>query len=365
MSKKIQTLKNNRYIQFSIMAIVVIVVAIVGIKNLNNSQASSPYVTVQANTGQLVSPASLVTSSGASTGSYVQFGTQTVTGNSLCGFKTTTPAVSKVMIIWEENESTSSIVGNGSLPYMNSLMTSCGLTTNYTSYTHPSLPNYMAMTSGVSYASGPWNGDCLPSASGCTTSNASVFSQLGTNWKGYAESMSGNCDQNPAGSTDSDGNQVYAPRHNPAVYYTNISSNCANQDVPLGSTTSGALYSDVSAGTLPALSTVTPNLSDDWHDGSASQADNWLKGWIPVITAGSDYQSGKLAILIIFDEGAGSGNSTSSTIGIWMSAYTKPDTKGGTATDDYSVTKTVEDLLGLPELSNAQSVNSFTSDFNL
>ena len=319
------------------------------------SHAATPYASVTADKGTLSSGATAKTCSGASNGSCAVFGS-VKTGNALCGFKTGSPAISKVMIIWEENESSSSIIGNSSVPYMNQVANDCGYANNYWALTHPSLPNYMAMTSGVSYASSPWNGDCIPSDSGCTTSNASIFSQLGSNWKSYAETMPSNCGPDNSGS--------YAPKHNPAVYYTNIAAACARQDVPLGTTSSGNLLNDVQSG-LPLFATVTPNLNDDWHDGTAQQADNWLKGWLPIITAGSDYQSGNLAILLVFDEGGGSGNNSSQTYATWLSPYTTPGTSSSTHFDNYSVLKTTEDLLGKPELGNANSVSSMTSAFNL
>ena len=51
--------------------------------------------------------------------------------------------------------------------------------------------------------------DCSPGA-GCQSSGESIFSQ--TPWRAYAESMPGPCAQENQGD--------YAPRHNPAVYFT-------------------------------------------------------------------------------------------------------------------------------------------------
>jgi len=335
----------------------VLLVAGIGTYLLTSSHATTPYVSINADKGTLAGPATLTACAGASDGNCVIFGSGGGgTGNSLCGFKVGTPTISKVMVIWEENESASSIIGNSNVPYMNQIATSCGYANNYWAYTHPSLPNYMGMTSGVSYASSPWTNDCLPNDSGCNTANASIFSQMGSNWKSYNETMPSNCYKFNSGS--------YAPKHNPAAYYTNISSQCSAQDVPLGSTTSGNLFNDIKNG-LPAFTTVTPNLVNDWHDGTAAQADSWLKGWLPVITAGPDYQTGKLAVLLVFDEGGGSGNVASNTYAAWLSPYTKPGTSSATHFDNFAVTKTIEDLLGQPELGNAKSATSMASTFNL
>ena len=53
-----------------------------------------------------------------------------------------------------ENQSFSSVIGATSAPYLNSLTASCGLATNYHNITHPSLPNYIAATSGLGDPSG-------------------------------------------------------------------------------------------------------------------------------------------------------------------------------------------------------------------
>ncbi len=57
----------------------------------------------------------------------------------------------------------------------------------------------------------------------------------------------------------------YAPRHNPAVYYTDL-LNCASQDVDLGTVGNSPLLQDfASEATAPAFAFVTPNLCDDMH----------------------------------------------------------------------------------------------------
>ncbi|MEI7859151.1 MAG: alkaline phosphatase family protein [Acidimicrobiales bacterium] len=284
--------------------------------------------------------------------------TVTVTGiaavSTYCGQRTGAPATSKVMVIYEENHSYSSIIGSASAPTINSYAQSCGKATNYQALTHPSLPNYMASTSGVSYASSPWSSDCSPSVS-CSTANNNIFNQVGpTHWKSYAESMTSNC----SGSGPS-----VASRHIPAEYYTNLASSCATNVVPLGTTTSGALHADVAAGTIPTFTTVTPNQINNMHDGTITQGDNWLSTWIPVITSGPDYQSGHLTILIVWDEGSGSGNIASTVAMLAISPYVVPGTSSATAFTHYSLLKAAEDVAGVSELGLAATANSLRTAF--
>ena len=53
-------------------------------------------------------------------------------------------------VVWIvfENKPDSAIIGSASAPYTNTLASQCGVATNFFAETHPSLPNYIAMTSG-------------------------------------------------------------------------------------------------------------------------------------------------------------------------------------------------------------------------
>jgi hypothetical protein len=161
----------------------------------------------------------------------------------------------------------------------------------------------------------------------------------------------------------STGGSAYASRHNPAEYYTDVSAQCRTNDVPLGTTTSGALHNDVVGGTLPKFSTVTPNLDNDMHDGSIQQADSWLAGWIPRITAGPDYRAGHLAIVIVWDEGSGSGNLPSTVAMIAMSPFVAPGTRPSAHLTHYSLLKAAEGVAGVPGLGGAVSATSLRTAF--
>src|SRR5206468_2203706 len=78
---------------------------------------------------------------------------------------------------------------------------------------------------------------------------------------------------------------TYAVKHNPEAYYTNIRAACGTDNVPMGTTSSGAFTSALSAGTLPKFSFVTPDLCNDMHDCSVQTGDAWLQSWVPQIVA--------------------------------------------------------------------------------
>src|SRR5207253_232091 len=70
-------------------------------------------------------------------------------GNATCGRSTAPPATyAHVIWIWMENQSFDGVVGNSTAPYLNQLANDCGLATGSYAVAHPSLPNYIAATSG-------------------------------------------------------------------------------------------------------------------------------------------------------------------------------------------------------------------------
>ncbi len=53
-----------------------------------------------------------------------------------------------VVWIWFENHSANQVIGSSEAPYINAIARTCGQATRYSAISHPSLPNYIAATSG-------------------------------------------------------------------------------------------------------------------------------------------------------------------------------------------------------------------------
>jgi hypothetical protein len=66
-----------------------------------------------------------------------------------CGTLATPPTYTHVIWVLMENHSYNTIIGSSQAPFINSLARKCGLATNYHNISHPSLPNYVGMTSGL------------------------------------------------------------------------------------------------------------------------------------------------------------------------------------------------------------------------
>jgi hypothetical protein len=261
-----------------------------------------------------------------------------------CGTRPSPPgAWQHVVWIVMENKPYADIIGaSTAAPYTNSLAAQCGLATKYTAITHPSLPNYIAMTSGSPQGV---SDDGPPSAH--PLSVPSLFSQLGEGgWRSLEESMPSNCAQISSGD--------YAVKHNPAAYYTNLASQCSLYDVPLGATP------DLSA----KFTFVTPNLCNDTHDCSIATGDEWLKGFIAKLTASPEYRAGATAIFLTWDEDDYSEQNHIPTLVI--SPATPPGTQSDSAFDHYSLLRTTEEMLGLDSfLGGAADAASMRSAFHL
>ncbi|MEA2281201.1 MAG: phosphatidylinositol-3-phosphatase [Solirubrobacteraceae bacterium] len=249
-------------------------------------------------------------------------------------------------VVWilEENEAQSTI-GGSNMPYMTGLAGRCGRTSNLQAITHPSLPNYIALTSGDTQGV---NNDDPPSHWSNVIGGApSLFSQLGTDWTALQEGMPSNC-------ALSSGGDRYAVRHNPAAYYLANRSACASRDVPYNS----GQTPDISR----AFTFITPNLCNDAHDCSLRTADDWLTTVVPKILDSPTYQGGDTLLVITFDEGVGADQTVYTTI---VAPSVSPGTVSAGNYTHYSTLRATEELLGLPLLGRAGSAASWAGDFNL
>ncbi len=280
-----------------------------------------------------------------------------------CGTESKPGTIKHVIFIFLENHSYGAILGSSAAPYFNTLAKDCGIATNYHNITHPSLANYIAATSGLPLSSlRKFIPDCTPSSS-CDTSVKSIFAQ-GESWKSYEETMPSACDRTNSGN--------YAVRHNPAAYYTTLSS-CSTNDVPYRQ-----LAGDLADNKLPAFSFITPNLIDDMHNGTVADGNSWMSKNLPTILNSAEYKNGSTVVVITFDEGSDVGSyangencatNTSDTSchlpTFIISPSVKVGARSGTLFNHYSLLGTAEQLLHLSKLGLAASYPTMVSAFNL
>jgi hypothetical protein len=252
--------------------------------------------------------------------------------------------ITKVLVFVLENHSLEQMMQD--LPYTFGIAKQYGYATHYTAITHPSLPNYLAISGGQT--AGVTN-DLDPSQ--VPVLGASVFGQAiaaGKTAGVYADAMKSNCE------TVNDGS--YAVRHNPWTYYRAERADCQKYDVPLA-----ALPAAISAGTIPNVGMVVPDTCNDAHSCPLSTADAWMKIWMPRVMAGPDWASGRLAIIVTADEDYNNlpGNSVLTTVAF------RGETPRivSTPLTHYSLTRLYEDVAGVPHLAHAATASSLSKAF--
>jgi phosphatidylinositol-3-phosphatase len=273
------------------------------------------------------------------------------TANGPCGSRAGMPAqVSHVIWIWFENHAAGEIVDNPAAPHATQLAHECGLAEQYYAVAHPSLPNYLAATSGGTQGV---RDDGAPAAHPLQAS--SLFAQAASA-RSYEESMPAACALDDA--------YPYATKHNPEAYFLGVRKRCRAGDVPLGTTKHGAFANALATGTLPAFSFVTPNLCNDMHDCPVATGDAWLGSWLTKITASTSYQAGHTVVFVVWDEDDGSASNRVPLLVI--SPWTKPGTRSTSRFSHYSLLRTTEDLLGLrAHLGNAATATDLRHAFGL
>jgi phosphatidylinositol-3-phosphatase len=268
----------------------------------------------------------------------------------------------KVLVVVFERQNYSHVMGSGLAPYLDQLATTYGTALHMDAgydRSCPGLPGYLLMTSGDTHKvcddKGPWAHRIL---------GPSIFGQVaakGRSWRVYAEGMSGSCARRPS----KDGR--FPARHAFAAYYAELRSTCATRQLPLGRPDEGALHDDVAAGTLPAYGMVLPDVCHGMYGGKACKGslvrtgDLWLARWLNVVLHGPDWESGKLVVVVTWNQGSDADNHIPTLV-------LSPRTTGVRVTDALthcSLLRMEQDLLGLTPLGCARTALSPLGAFHL
>lgn len=257
-----------------------------------------------------------------------------------CGRIGAAPAWEHVVWVVFENHGPAAVAAQA--PYLRSLADKCGSATNMWARTHPSLPNYIALTSGSTQGI---TDSGLPAAHPLNTAN--LFNQLGANWRTLAQSMPANCHKQNS--------QAYAARHNPATYYTNLGGTCQTQNVPMGSTP------DLSA----KFTLVVPDNDHNGHDKGLDEADAWARSYVPKILDSAQYRAGRTAVFVFFDEDSGTG-AVENNVNMFVASPSTPvGARVSTRLTHYSTLRATEEMLGLGLIGGAASANDMRGGFRL
>jgi hypothetical protein len=245
---------------------------------------------------------------------------------------------SHIAVIVMENEGYGDVIGSPAAPFISALARRYALARHMYAVSHPSLPNYLALTGGSTFGI---SSDCTA----CTVPATGLADQLqvaGISWKAYMEGLPRPCFTGPEAGE-------YAKKHDPFVYYTAIArhaSACA-QVVPMTE-----LGRDERSGALPRFIWITPNLCHDMHDCGVVAGDRFLAGLVPRLLRALGSNG---LLFLTWDEGVDNSGCCRAASGghiatIVAGPRARPGARLNTPSDHYSLLQTVEDLLGLPRL---------------
>jgi len=261
-----------------------------------------------------------------------------------------TSSSSHVALIVMENKEASEVLGSSSSPYVSRLAHRYGVATRSYAIRHPSLPNYLALTSGSTHGIAS---DCT----GCHVASRNIVDQLeaaGISWKAYMEDLPGAC----SGVATARG---YAKKHDPFMYYDDVARNprrCGNV-VPFH-----RLASDLRRATLPTFSFISPNLCNDTHDCDVATGDRFLAGLVPRLLR----EAGPHGFVILtWDEGKTNDGCCIDAHGgriatVVAGPDVRPHARSDRPVDHYGVLQTIQAAFGLGTLGAAPQGRSGSLD---
>ncbi|MFL5844432.1 MAG: alkaline phosphatase family protein [Solirubrobacteraceae bacterium] len=241
----------------------------------------------------------------------------------------------KVAIVVLENRSPAAVLERG---WLARAARRGGRAANAYGETHPSLGNYLAMLSGRTQGVSDDDVGHGPFAA------PTVVRQLVRRkvaWRAYFNAMPSPC-FGRAGDTDVTGR--YARRHNPFLFFTDVTRHpalCRSHVVP-----GDRLAADLGRG-LPRFVWITPDLCQDMHDCSVARGQRWMARTLPPVIRALGPRG---VLFVTADEGTDDAHGGGSIPLVALGGGVRPGSVVRRAVDHRALLATVEDLLGLGRL---------------
>lgn len=267
-------------------------------------------------------------------------------------------APSRIVLVILENHGFEQVIGDPGMPYLNdTIVPSSLLLTSMHSHTHPSLPNYVYLTAGTTCdatSDSDWGRTC-----------PSVFDQMNAasiDWKTYAEGYLGSTSSCDLSTVSDASTNDYARKHVPPLLFVTTSQGpaCTQHvanfpgDTPADASPPVANFQGVK---LPPFAIVVPNQCHDMHNdtggcgaagGGDAGADGWLaKNWTDLVMAAGP----RGAVILTWDEVESPSQHIATLIA--GQQLQGAGTTDGTAFDQASILRAIEDAFGLPCLAAA------------
>jgi phosphatidylinositol-3-phosphatase len=259
------------------------------------------------------------------------------------------PAVSRVILVVEENHEYGQIIGSRQAPFLNRLAARGVLLTRYYAVTHPSLPNYLALLAGDPLG---MHGNCYA----CRQPGRNLVDQLqaaGISWKAYYQGLPASC-----ATVAKVG--AYASKVNPFMHLADVRDSAVrcHRVVPLT-----RLAGDLRGGRLPRFTVVTPDLRHDMHSGTVASADAFLRRLYRELAGSPAWRTGTV-LVVTFDEGTSGRGLHGHGGGHVATIVAGPGIPAGlrdpTPYDHYALLRSIEQRFGLQPLRHAADPGTAT-----
>lgn len=241
------------------------------------------------------------------------------------------PSAHVFLIVMENHSAEQALQG----PFVASLATTYGVANDYHAVAHPSVPNYLALSSGSTWGVSDDSFHDLP-----RQDLGTELTTAGVSWRAYMEGLTeAGCANSPL---------PYDPGHNPFLYY---GGQCPANVVPLS-----AFDADL-AGKTPRFSWITPDRCHDTHDCDVSAGDDWLKQEVGQITASQAWKSNGVLFITWDEDDRQDGSNQVLTLVIQSKAGHRTSARPYT---HYSLLATIEDILGVKRLGESAQATPMT-----
>jgi phosphatidylinositol-3-phosphatase len=236
-----------------------------------------------------------------------------------------TPAPQRhVFVILMENHTPEQALAG---PFTASLAAKYRVAADYSAITHPSVPNYLALTSGQTWGVQDDSYHVLP-----REDLGDQLTTAGITWRAYMEGLTGKgCLDSPL---------PYDPGHNPFAFY---GGSCPSNVVPLTS-----LGGDLAQG-APWFSWISPGDCHNGHSCPVSVSDDWLRQTVALILSSDAWRANGI-LFITWDEDDGRGDNRVLTLVV---APGLGPLVSNVPYNHYSLLATIQDLLGVSRLAEA------------
>ena len=239
------------------------------------------------------------------------------------------PSVDRVLIVVLENENDENALEQ---PFLKRLAARGAYFTAFSAITHPSQPNYIAMTAGDAHGVvDDANVDLEARHLG------DLLEEKGLDWKVYAEGYPGGCRLDERIGP-------YVRKHVPFLSFKSVQRDPARCAKIVNAS---ELFDDIAAGTLPEYALYIPDKNNDGHDTDVAFASSWLEATWGRLLDDPRFMRGTLFV-VTFDESKRRGGNR-----IYTAFYGDSVIPGSVSEqpwDHYSLLRTIEELFQLGTL---------------